>query len=361
MKPYLTPTACLAALAVLAFPLHADFSEDFEASGADYAHGDSIDLYNGWSITSGGEARVDDSQSAAGLQSLKLFPQTPATEVGRVVQSGEWGSETVAFWDIHILPVADGSSQPVNVLDMDRALIAFVEDSGQGRVHAYDADGQGGGQGFDTGHTFAIDSYDRATAWMRLTFRHDCAAGTWDLAINDNLILTDLGLDQAASLPGAIWLYGDSSHAVHIDQLELSFDNPRYTDTARDNIPDDWLLSHGLSHTINQRNADPDGDALTNLDEYLLGKLPTVADHNGGLTGFYYTNNATGDNLFNGLAAVPQGGSVGPKQTLSAAIQTAASGDTILLLAGASTYTENTLNPDGKTLRLRPVGSVRIQ
>jgi len=349
------------AFGLLPSTLQAGFLEDFEESGSDYQHGHSIDLYNGWSITSGGEARVDDTQSAFGLQSLKLFPQTPETEVERIVQSGEWGSDTVAFWDIHILPVADSSSQPANVLDIDRALITFVEDSGQGRVHVYDADGQGGGQGFDSGHTFAIDGDNRATAWIRLTFRHDYAAGTWDLAINDNLLLVDLGLDQAAGLPGAVWFYGDSDEPVHIDDLELSFDNPLYTDTSRDNLPDDWLQAHGLDHTINQRDADPDGDGLSNIEEYLQGKLPTVADHDGGLTDFYYANNATGDNLFDGLAAVPMGGGVGPKETLSAAIATASTGDTILFLEGVATYTETTLDPDGKTLRLRPVGNVSIK
>jgi hypothetical protein len=352
--------AALLAALLLPFNLQADFLEDFEASGTDYQHGDSIDLFNGWSITSGGEARVSNEQSSGGQQSLKLFPQTPETEVERTVQSGEWGSDTVAFWDIHILPVADDSQTPRNVLDLDRALIAFVEDNGVGRIQVFDADGQGGGTGIDTGRTFTIDSNNRAQYWLRLTFRHDYASGKWDLAVDGELILADLGLDQAAGLPGSVWFYGDSAEAVYIDDFELSFDNPLYTDTSRDNLPDDWLLAHGLDHTINQRYADPDGDGLANLEEYLLGKLPTVYDYDSGAT-FYYADSTSGDNTYNGLAAIPLGNNTGPKATVANAIAAASTGDTLLLLESVTPYTETTLNLNSKTLRLRPIGNVSIK
>ena len=49
-------------------------------------------------------------------------------------------------------------------------------------------------------------------------------------------------------------------------------------DTSGDGLPDWWKARYGLDLTISQAAADPDGDGLTNLQEYLLGTNPTVPD-----------------------------------------------------------------------------------
>lgn len=49
-------------------------------------------------------------------------------------------------------------------------------------------------------------------------------------------------------------------------------------DDDNDQMPDEWELANGLNPLRDDSNEDPDGDSLTNLEEYLRGTDPKVAD-----------------------------------------------------------------------------------
>ncbi len=53
------------------------------------------------------------------------------------------------------------------------------------------------------------------------------------------------------------------------------------TDTDRDGMPDWWEDKYGLNRFTNDATGNPDGDELTNLEEYMAGRIPNVDDQFG--------------------------------------------------------------------------------
>lgn len=106
-------------------------------------------------------------------------------------------------------------------------------------------------------------------------------------------------------------------------------------------------------------SANPDGDALTNLQEYEQGRHPLVSDDG---IAFYVDAVLGNDTTYNGHSVWPglPTAAHGPKATLTAAVTAAATGDTILILSSPSAYQATTLSLTGKNLVLRPMGNVSI-
>jgi hypothetical protein len=54
--------------------------------------------------------------------------------------------------------------------------------------------------------------------------------------------------------------------------------NPRLLDTDQDTLPDNWEIENGLNPVMDDSSEDPDNDQISNLDEYLAGTDPNVAE-----------------------------------------------------------------------------------
>jgi chitodextrinase len=251
------------------------YTADFESSGG-YVAG-SLNQQQGWSV-SAGAARITTADAAHGGQSLML-------EAGAIAGLAEQelgidgSNPSVIFADLFARPAAGADVAATTRFDFDAARVAFVLAGTSGRFTVLDGDGAGEGAWKALFPDIAISADRTALAWQRVTVRLNYAAKTWDFYLNGHLLAADLRfrIASASSFSG-VSFQGHPAANVTLDDLYAGVENPLFTDAESDGMDDAWEIAHGLDPTIDDRNADPDHDGLTNIQEYLLATDPQAAD-----------------------------------------------------------------------------------
>jgi len=188
----------------------------------------------------------------------------------------------VTWVDFYLLPIfADAGQLPQEIQTAQSAVTGFVKLDAEGEVYAIDGDGLGSGQWLASGQRKAL-SGNTSQNWVRLTYRLDYSSKQWDLFVDGNMAMTDLGfLDDSVFQLTKFASFGDADETSVLDYFYAGGVNPLYVDTSNDGLPDDWLTAQGLSIHENQRYGDGDGDGLDNLTEFKNNTRADLADTDG--------------------------------------------------------------------------------
>jgi len=254
-------------------PVTLPFDTDFE-SGEGYTLGPlAADTY--WQFGSGLDADIL-SPGAGSSQALGF-------------SGGDWlwlstdsqGAQ-VSWIDFYTKPVFVEPFELPEIIETEQsAVTGFVKVNTQGEVYAIDGDGFGGGSWVPSGELRNLQG-DASADWIRLTYRLDYAAKTWDLFVDGEMVMVDLGfLDQSVPDLDSFSVRADGENPTLLDYFYAGNDNPLYIDTSNDGLPDAWLTAQGLSIYSDQRSGDSDLDGLNNLLEYQIASQAGNPDSDG--------------------------------------------------------------------------------
>jgi len=286
-----------AELAAGANPLVADaydlaalpYLEDFES----YTTGD-LAGQSFWQIT-GGSALVQDSLSFAGSQALELQAGQSHLELGNRFD----GSTVNPVWlSFYFQPVRfpEPADDSVNEL-LDAGVTSVFYFLEEGRIAVLDGDGQGAGAWIVLDHAASL------TDWTYVSVKNDYAAQQFQLWVNDVPLGGSYGFAHTQPYFNRFTVKQNDTPSAFLDAIQISAQQPQGVDSDGDTIPDGWEHHYGLNPSdVADASANPDGDYLTNLDEYTFGTNPTVSDTDGdGLQDGYALSGAVRVEVWNDL------------------------------------------------------------
>jgi|GEM_PF-4343002 hypothetical protein len=245
------------------------FIADFESS-EDYNLGD-LDTQNGW-VRNQGQVTIISGPAFSGDNFTSLIANSPFSQISILLN--EVGGDEIVFVDFYLKPKAGDSLNIEEVVDSEGALISFVNVDSKGEVYVFNGDGVGDWLASNTNNSLTTD--DISQNWLRLTVRHDFNEKIWDLSIDGTLQTINLGLiDDAVTYLNEFVLMGDRIADVNFDLFSLTTTNPLFIDADNDGIDDTYENVYGLNISLNDRDLDPDGDGLSNIEEFLYN---TFAD-----------------------------------------------------------------------------------
>lgn len=337
--------AC-AVQAQVTLPYFTDFTD---ADGFELG---SLHGQEGWVVEAGSATIVESGFD----RFVEIAGTSPAGEIRKSFASTS--GPNVTFVEMRLKPVATPVLDDSTLVDLGEVRFRFTRDGAVGRVSAWDGVSE---TWISTGAVFPVDVNGKAEDFWSLAVRIDYDYGIFDFYFQDELYEIELGHAEPATYFSGFGIFGHMTEATLFGDPFAAFSNPMFDDEALDGIDDAWKAKHDLLLYQNVRYTDDDHDGLTAIEEFLLGKLPRVVDYDPtGLTGFYYVNSEVGSDGYDGKAALVVRDH-GPKETISAAMIAAQSGDVVIVLPGLAPYEEDILNPQGKSLTIQPVGQVVLR
>jgi PKD repeat protein len=232
----------------------------------------SLDGQNGWSVSQGA-ANISADVFNSGVQSLQLAAGASAAIASQTFPATS--GEGVELCDFYALPAAETGITSSSLYTIEGAQFGFQQVNGQGVLEAYYGDGNGGGTWTATAFTISLGIGNQATSWVRLTARLDFGAQTWDLYANGAMVAAGIPfVTTTSTYLSTLQIQGDAGMATYVDDLYIGATNPLFADVNSDGIDDAWETLYGFSLSTNDRNGDPSGGGVTNVQKFIQGTSP---------------------------------------------------------------------------------------
>ncbi len=227
----------------------------------------------GWVASS--QTIVTNADHATGTQSVLVPGNNPPLSLSRSFE--DHPGQSVVFVDLSLLPFAAADETSSAVFSAPNvARVAFVRDGSAGRLSAYDGATSTWQR---VGGLVSLDADGFAADWTRLSLRLDFSAAEWDLFVGGRMVAAKLGFSTPIPTSlNTLSLLGHSTSPTLIDDVLAAFENPLFADADLDGMDDTWEVAHGLNPSLNDRDADPDNDGLSNVIESILGTNPSSTD-----------------------------------------------------------------------------------
>jgi hypothetical protein len=230
------------------------------------------DLYH-WIIQDPYALKIVSDINASGEQSAEILKgYTIDFKLNDSLSTG------IRWVDFYVKPIFSLATElPDTIEELRTAVSAFVSQGGKGMLYVVNGNGSGSGAWVSSEYPVVIEG-NKSKDWIRMSYRLDYESKTWDLYLDGELVLFDLGfLDHALTHFEQLSLQSSEDNSTHIDFLYVGMENPLFADQDNDGIDD----SLDAKISIADRYLDADGDGLINIKEIQLGTALNLSDSDG--------------------------------------------------------------------------------
>lgn len=246
------------------------FVIDFE-SGEGYGVGP-VDGQNSWAANSGSTV-LPELTAPSGTRCLAISP------VGGAYRSlGGYLTSNVQFVQFNIRPSVNADNFITSYLRISQVGVGFGYENGQGRLFiGRESDGF---QYSPSNFYFELDPAGRSQNWFKVTIRADRVSQRYDVLIDDVLVASDF-YSYTPDMIAFLEVGGGGIASTLLDRIAFYEHNPIFMDQDGDGMSDEYETAFGLNPNVDDRDADPDSDGLSNFLESLAGLNPFSNDTDG--------------------------------------------------------------------------------